>query len=260
MAVENTDGIYYTEVIRAITAALQAIAAAIAEIERAFLLVHDSQTARGQKKLTANPGSTSSQEDKMIDDGHRGKKGLLSRKALFLDRDGTLIRHKSYLCRPEEVEILPGIPEALQRAIDLGYLLFMFTNQSGIGRGYFSLDAALQVNARMEELLGMRGPIFAEICMAPETSDDPQVYRKPSPRFILEMIEKHRLNPRQCYMIGDSRSDVLAGINAGITAVAVTTGIDHGTEGIPEVNDGRARQCASLSEFVAGLESEEHRH
>ena len=68
MAVENTDGIYYTEVIRAITAALQAIAAAIAEIERAFLLVHDSQTARGQKKLTANPGSTSSQEDKMLID------------------------------------------------------------------------------------------------------------------------------------------------------------------------------------------------
>jgi phosphoglycolate phosphatase-like HAD superfamily hydrolase len=74
------------------------------------------------------------------------------------------------------------------------------------------------------------------------------------------MIEKHRLNPRQCHMIGDSRSDVLAGINAGINAVAVTTGIDHGAEGIPEVADGRAKQYASLAEFVAGLESEEDRH
>ncbi len=180
------------------------------------------------------------------------------RKALFLDRDGTIIRHKSYLCRPEEVEILPGVSKALQRAINLDYLLFLVTNQSGIGRGFFKLDAALAVNARMEELLGIKRPVFAETCIAPETPDDQPVYRKPSPKFILEMINKYRLDPRRCYMIGDSRSDVLTGLNAGINAVALESGIDHAADGIPEVTQGRARKCDSLADFIAKLESEEH--
>lgn len=147
-----------------------------------------------------------------------------SPRALFLDRDGTLILDKHYLADPAGVEIIPGVRTALQRAHTLGYQLFMLTNQSGIGRGYHTLDDALLVNARMESLLALHSPLFAGVCIAPESSEQPSLYRKPSPRYIQEMIAHHHLDPNQCAMIGDRASDVQAGLNAGIRAVAVCTG------------------------------------
>lgn len=145
-------------------------------------------------------------------------------KALFIDRDDTLIVDKVYLSDPAGVEILPGVPEGLRRARELGYRLFLFTNQSGIGRGYYTLDDAHRVNARMEELIGLPGPLFTEIGIAPEAPDQPSLYRKPSPRFILEMIAKHQLNPAHCIMVGDRESDIEAGINAKIPTVAICSG------------------------------------
>jgi D-glycero-D-manno-heptose 1,7-bisphosphate phosphatase len=145
-------------------------------------------------------------------------------KALFLDRDGTLIFDKFYLADPAGVELIPGAADALRRARDLGYKLFLFTNQSGIGRGLHTLDDALRVNARMEEMLGLSRPIFTDICIAPEAPDQPSLYRKPSPRFILESITRHGLDPAQCWMVGDRDADAHAGLNAKINAAAVCTG------------------------------------
>lgn len=147
-----------------------------------------------------------------------------TRRALFLDRDGTLILDKHYLSDPAGVEIIPGVRDALQRASALGYQLFMLTNQSGIGRGLYTLDDALLVNARMETLLALHSPLFAGICIAPEAPDQPSLYRKPSPRYIQEMIAQHHLDPAQCAMIGDRATDVQAGLSAGVRAIAVCTG------------------------------------
>ncbi len=144
-------------------------------------------------------------------------------KALFIDRDDTLIVDKVYLADPAGVELLPGVTEGLRRARDLGYKLFLFTNQSGIGRGYYTLDDAHRVNARMEELIGLPRPLFVEIGIAPEAPDQPSLYRKPSPRFILEMIALHQLDPAQCIMIGDRESDIEAGLNAKIRCAALCT-------------------------------------
>lgn len=145
-------------------------------------------------------------------------------KALFLDRDGTLIVDKHYLSDPAGVELLPGVTEGLRRARELGYKLFLFSNQSGIGRGYYTMADALRVNARMEELIGLERPLFAGECLAPETPDQPTVYRKPSPRFILEMIDAHRLDPSRCIMVGDRETDVEAGLNAKIQVVGLCNG------------------------------------
>lgn len=145
----------------------------------------------------------------------------VSGKALFLDRDGTLIVNKHYLADPAGVELLPGAAEALRRARGLGYKLFLFTNQSGVGRGYHTLEDTRRVNARMEELLGLPAPGFDGICIAPEAPDQPAVYRKPSPRFILETIARHALDPAQCWMIGDADSDIAAGLAAGIRSAAI---------------------------------------
>jgi D-glycero-D-manno-heptose 1,7-bisphosphate phosphatase len=145
-------------------------------------------------------------------------------KALFLDRDGTLILDKHFLADPVGVELIPGVADALRRARALGYKLFLATNQSGIGRGLHTLDDVHRVNARMEELLGLPRPVFEEICIAPEAPDQPSLYRKPSPRFITENIIHHGLDPAHCWMVGDRESDLQAGLNAKIHAVAVCTG------------------------------------
>jgi D-glycero-D-manno-heptose 1,7-bisphosphate phosphatase len=127
--------------------------------------------------------------------------------ALFLDRDGTIILHKPYLHRPEEVELVPAAAAALKLARQAGWKLFLFTNQSGVGRGLFQMDDVESVHCRMLELLGFSADLFTGICIAPEAPHQPILYRKPSPRFIFEVMHEHELSPDACWMVGDSPSD-----------------------------------------------------
>ena len=173
-------------------------------------------------------------------------------KALFLDRDGTLIIDKDYLSDPAGVELIPGAAEALRRARELGYKLFLFTNQSGIGRGYFTLADAIACNQRMLEMLNLGDDLFSDICIAPESAGQPSLYRKPSPRFILESIARHSLDPAHCWMIGDRESDLEAGLNAGIHVAAVCTGKYTAAEWTPRL-PANARLCTDLREFVSTL-------
>jgi D-glycero-D-manno-heptose 1,7-bisphosphate phosphatase len=146
------------------------------------------------------------------------------RAALFLDRDGTLIRHVHYLHDPARVELLPGVATALARARALGYLLFLHTNQSGVGRGMFSLEQAEACNQRMMELLGLGADVFAGICVAPEAPGQPVAYRKPSPRFAREMAAQHGLDLARCWMVGDYPADVETAFAAGMRPAALAGG------------------------------------
>jgi D-glycero-D-manno-heptose 1,7-bisphosphate phosphatase len=145
------------------------------------------------------------------------------RAALFLDRDGTLIRDRGYLDRADGVELLPGAREALRRA-HRTHRLFLFSNQSGVSRGYFTWAQVDAVNRRLFRLLGNGERLFDACCMAAEHPDAPAVYRKPSPRFILECIDQFALDPGACWMVGDRLSDLQAGLRAGIHAALVTNG------------------------------------
>lgn len=156
-------------------------------------------------------------------------------QAVFLDRDGTLIEHRPYLASPDGVVLLPGVSETLGRLHAAGVKLFLFTNQSGVGRGLFSLADVQAVNRRMIDLIGLGDDVFADVCVAPERPDEPPVYRKPSPRFIREMIARHGFAAEATWMLGDSPSDWQAGLNAGIQAAAI----------IPdELAGATADQCA----------------
>jgi D-glycero-D-manno-heptose 1,7-bisphosphate phosphatase len=174
-------------------------------------------------------------------------------RALFLDRDGTLIVDKVYLADPAGVEVIPGASEGLRRARALGFKLFLFTNQSGIGRGLHTIEDTLRVNSRMEEMLGLPAPLFDRTCIAAEAPGEPSPYRKPSPRFIQEMVAEHGLDPGECWMVGDSPADVRAALAAGIRAVAVRTGRVP-PESIPEVAQGKVPVFPDLGAFVASLQ------
>jgi D-glycero-D-manno-heptose 1,7-bisphosphate phosphatase len=140
---------------------------------------------------------------------------------LFLDRDGTLIEHVPYLHDPAGVVLLPGVREGLLRAKEASIRLFLFTNQSGVGRGLFALTDVEAVNGRMLDLLGLGTDLFAAICIAPEHPDEPSAYRKPSPRFIAETLAFHGIGRDSAWMLGDSAVDWEAGLNAGINVAAI---------------------------------------
>ena len=175
-------------------------------------------------------------------------------RALFLDRDGTLIFDKDHLSDPDGVDLIPGVRDALIRALEIGFRLFLHTNQSGIGRGWYSMEDVRLCNERMFELLALPEPAFTEVCIASESPDETAVYRKPSPRFIDEMVEKYQLERESCYMIGDRDSDLQAGINGRLRPVFVKTGAEM-TEEIRALLQGYdVLVFGSLGEFVNSLE------
>jgi D-glycero-D-manno-heptose 1,7-bisphosphate phosphatase len=173
-------------------------------------------------------------------------------RALFLDRDGTLIVDRVYLSDPAGVELIAGAADGLRRARSLGFRLFLFTNQSGIGRGLHTLEDTHRVNARMEEMTGLPSPVFDGICVAPEGPGQAPVYRKPSPRFILETIDAHGLDAAGCWMVGDSAADIGAALAAGIRVAAVRTG-KIPPESLPDVASGKVPVYADFAAFAADL-------
>jgi D-glycero-D-manno-heptose 1,7-bisphosphate phosphatase len=174
--------------------------------------------------------------------------------ALFLDRDGTIIEHVHFLHDPAQVRLGAGAREALREARARGWLLFVLTNQSGVGRGYFTLADVEACNRRMLDLLDLGPDVFAGICIAPEAPDQPSRYRKPRPDFILEMMVEHDLDPASCVMVGDMPGDWRTGINAGIAVLALSSNASTPATRAEQVELGVAT-VADLPAAVAWLEA-----
>lgn len=149
----------------------------------------------------------------------------MSKRAVFLDRDGTINIDKEYLADPAKLEIIPGAGPALRRLADAGFLLLIVTNQSGIGRGMYTLADMHAVNGRLCAELAKDGVRFGKIYFAPEHPSQPSRGRKPSPQFLFDARDEFGLDLAQCYMIGDKLIDVLCGRNAGVRqSILVRTG------------------------------------
>ena len=146
-------------------------------------------------------------------------------RAVFLDRDGTLIAEKNYLSRVEDVEIFPGTGPALRQLQAAGFRLFLVTNQSGIGRGYFTLAEAERVNEHLGQALAADGVLFDKIYIAPEAPDQPSRGRKPSPQFLWDARDEFGVDLAESFMIGDKLIDLECGWNAGVKkSILVRTG------------------------------------
>jgi len=161
------------------------------------------------------------------------------RKAVFLDRDGTLNIEKSYLSDPDQLVLFPDVIPSLQQLIQDEFLLFVVTNQSGIGRGYYTKEGMHRVNQRLVEVLKPEGITFQKIYFAPEAPEAPSYGRKPSPQFLLDAAMEFDLNLADSYMIGDKLSDIECGWNAGVRAsILVRTG--YGSETESKIDDQRS--------------------
>ncbi|MEK9773453.1 MAG: HAD-IIIA family hydrolase [Opitutae bacterium] len=172
--------------------------------------------------------------------------------ALFLDRDGTLIQDAHYLKDPEKLIIIPSAGPSLQKAKNAGYFLFIHTNQSGISRGYYDWSDVHACNARMYDEFGWAEDFFTEVCIAPESPQEKDGFRKPSPKFELEMIQKYNLDPSQCWVIGDKWIDAQTALACGMRGALVRTGkpIDQSLE--KKATDHQVAIFDTLAEFIDG--------
>lgn len=156
----------------------------------------------------------------------------MKKRAVFLDRDGTLNVDRNYLSDPAQLELIPGVGPALRRLMDAGFLLFVVTNQSGIGRGYYTLANMHAVNDRLCAELARDGVRFEKIYFAPESPEEPSRGRKPSPQFLFDARDEFGLDLAQSYMIGDKLIDLECGWNAGVKkSILVRTGYGAEVEG-----------------------------
>ena len=144
-------------------------------------------------------------------------------KAIFFDRDDTLIKDSGYMYRPEDLKFFDDTFQVLKELQSKGYLLFIVTNQSGIGRGYFEEKDMHIFNDHMLTELKAHGINIKEIVFCPHAPEDQCDCRKPSPKLINQLCEKHNVDRALSWMIGDKSSDIEAGRNAGLKTFKVKT-------------------------------------
>jgi D-glycero-D-manno-heptose 1,7-bisphosphate phosphatase len=172
--------------------------------------------------------------------------------AVFVDRDGTIMEDVSYCSDPKQVRIFPGIPEALQRLKSNGFKLIIITNQSGIGRGFFTIEQYRAVEAEMFRQLG-DGLIDASY-FCPDVPGQRSSYRKPAPGMILQAAREHRIDLARSFFIGDKEIDAECGRNAGVRTIRVQTGAEDDLTA--SVADWVASDFAAAAKIILDLLNE----
>lgn len=152
----------------------------------------------------------------------------MSRPALFLDRDGVVIRNSHYLDDPARIELLPGAAEAIRTANAAELAVVIVSNQSGVARGYFSEDRLREIHRRLKGALAQYGARVDAIYYCPHHPDyGPPAYRrtctcrKPSPGMLLEAARDLDLDLSASALVGDEGRDILAGRRAGVACAVL---------------------------------------
>lgn len=171
------------------------------------------------------------------------------KRAVFLDRDGTINVEVQYLSRVEEFQFIPGVPCALKRLKDAGFLLVVVTNQSGIGRGYYDEAALHAIHDHMHADLANFGIAIDACYFCPHHPEHATgdyrtdcACRKPLPGMLQQAAMDLDIDLSRSYMVGDKLADVEAGLSAGCTSLMVLTGYGSAEasrlpEGVQAYND-----------------------
>jgi len=148
---------------------------------------------------------------------------------VFVDRDGTIMEDVDYCSDPKQVHVFEGAPQALHDLKVKGYQLIVITNQSGIGRGFFTIDQYRAVEAEVLRQVGL--DLLSATYFCPDPPGKPSKCRKPAPGMILEAAHDHHVNLARSFFIGDKEIDAECGHNAGVRSIRVRTGFDKMTDG-----------------------------
>jgi D-glycero-D-manno-heptose 1,7-bisphosphate phosphatase len=181
------------------------------------------------------------------------------RAAVFLDRDGVIIENRAeYVREWADVEFLPGSLDALARLNGSPFVVILVTNQSAVGRGVISLEAALETHKEIVSFIHSAGGRVDDTFLCPHAPWEDCPCRKPRPGLLIQAAEKHRLDLSRSFMIGDAISDVQAGRSAGLYQSAlVLTGRGKDQILTPEAQELAPIEVFSrLSDFVDHLLSD----
>jgi lipopolysaccharide heptosyltransferase II len=175
---------------------------------------------------------------------HRRVESADVKPTLFVDRDGVIIEDAGYIKNPDDVHLLPGAADGLNAAADAGYRLVCLTNQSGIGRGYYSQADFTAVQTRVDQLLDEAGVTLDGVYFCPHAPEDRCGCRKPETGMLAAAGTDCRWTD-DSWMIGDKASDVQLALNGKLKPVLVLTGegaaqADQVPDGTPQFVDLRA--------------------
>lgn len=182
------------------------------------------------------------------------------KKAIFLDRDGTINVEKDYIYKSEDLIFEEGTIDALKTFKNLGYILIVVSNQSGIARGYFTEEDLNIFNNNMNEMLKKNGVEITEFYCCPHHPNGIGEYkkvcecRKPNNKMIEDAIKKYNIDREKSYMIGDKTSDIGAGLKSNLKTVLVKTG--YGLKDMEKVDKNETLICENLKDFSEILKRE----
>lgn len=194
--------------------------------------------------------------------GARGVQGgareTMAGKAVFLDRDGVINVEKGYVHRIEEFELLPDAPEAIRLLNEAGFLVVVVTNQSGVARGYYTLETVRSLHRHLDTLLAAHGARIDAYYICPHHPEHgigelkvTCACRKPLPGMLEQAARELAINLPESYMIGDKPTDTAAALAAGCRPLFLLTCFGspgaESPEGVPVFSDLLAAVRAILA-------------
>lgn len=147
---------------------------------------------------------------------------LFGQRAVLIDRDDTIAKDVPYCDDPAKFELYEHVPPAIKRLNDAGYKVIVVTNQSGIGRGYFTEETLSRIHDKMIRTVEAAGGRIDDVFHCPHTPDDHCSCRKPEVGMGLAAISKHSINPRISFMVGDHEKDMEFGRRLGFRCIQVS--------------------------------------
>lgn len=150
---------------------------------------------------------------------------MMDFKVVILDRDGVVNQDSpAYIKSPDQWQPIPGSIEAISILSGKGFPVYIATNQSGVGRGYYSLDTLRAIHEKMTSMIEDAGGRIAGIHYCPHRPEDQCRCRKPRPGMLLDIAKEAGVTTGECVFIGDSQRDIDAALAAGCTPILVETG------------------------------------
>jgi D-glycero-D-manno-heptose 1,7-bisphosphate phosphatase len=178
-----------------------------------------------------------------------------TRRAVFLDRDGTINVEKNYLHKIEDFEFIPGSPEAIKKLKNAGFMVIVVSNQAGVARGYFDEDAVNLLHEHIQDELKGYDTVIDAFYFCPHHPEKGLgVYkvacgcRKGAPGMLLKAASEHCIDLKNSFMVGDKLADIEAGQRAGCRSVLVLTGYGEAVAQKAEI--ASVEKCQNLSVAV----------